>query len=99
MLNIEIEKSTVRVQPYTNKKGQPATLSFQEAWVFLVGADGKAERYPSKLEFIVPRDERGEPQPYAAGHYQLHPSAIYIDQNGRLAANMRLTPQKQRVPA
>lgn len=98
MLKVQIAKPDVRVQPYTDKKGNPATLAFQEAWLFTVDEAGKPDPYPSKVEFIPPRDERGNTAPYAVGDYQLHPSAVYIDRNGRLAAQMRLTPLK-RAPA
>jgi hypothetical protein len=95
VLKVQIAKPDVRVQGYTDKKGQPAKLAFQEAWLFTVDEGGKPDPYPSKVEFIPPRDEHGNTVPYGVGDYQLHPSAVYIDRNGRLAAQMRLTPLKR----
>ncbi len=95
MLKVQIAKPDIRVQAYTDKKGLPAKLAFQEAWLFTVDEAGKPDPYPSKVEFIPPRDEHGNTVPYSVGDYQLHPSAVYIDRNGRLAAQMRLTPLKR----
>ncbi len=96
MLTVKIISPDVRVQPYTNKRTNlPATLSFQTGWVFTVDDAGKPGPFPEKTEFIVPRDKEGKDAPYAAGDYTLHPSAVFIDRDGRLAAQMRLTPQKR----
>jgi hypothetical protein len=95
MLNVKILSPRLRVQPYTDKKGQPATLSFQEAWVYTVDHEGKPGPFPEKLEFIPPRDEQNQVAAYSPGDYTLHPSAVYIGRDGRLAASLRLTPQKR----
>ncbi len=100
MLKVTVDSQTLRIQPYTDKKtGESKTLPFQVAYVFTVDEGGTPGRYPEKLEFIPPRDDQGRPAPYAPGDYQLHPSAVFIDRNGRLAAQMRLTPLKQRAAA
>lgn len=96
MLSVKVVSAALRIQPYTDKKGLPATLPFQTAYVFTVDDEGKPALYPEKLEFIPPRDLAGHPAPYAPGDYTLHPSAVYIGRDGRLAAQMRLTPAKSR---
>ncbi len=100
MLKVTVVSQAVRIQPYTDKKtNEPKTLPFQTAYVFTVDDEGKPGLYPEKIEFIPPRDPAGHSAPYAPGDYQLHPSAVFIDRNGRLAAQMRLTPLKQRAAA
>lgn len=95
MIKVTVLDSKLRTQGYTDKKGQPASLSFQTAYLYTVDEEGKAPPFPEKLEFIAPRDAQGHPAPYAPGDYTLHPSAVYIGRDGRLAANLRLTPLKR----
>lgn len=93
MLKVTVVSPELRKQPYTNKKtGQPAELFFQTAYVHTVDAKGSPAPFPEKIEFIAERDERGQPLAHPKGEYTLHPSAIYVDRDGRLAASMRLTP-------
>lgn len=99
MLKVEVESAALRTQPYTNAKGEAATLPFQMGYIFTVDQAGVPDRYPTKIEFIPPRGDRGEPVPYPPGAYQLHPSAVYVNAKGRLSVNMRLTPQKPKAPA
>jgi hypothetical protein len=99
MLKVTVLDAKLRVQGYTDKKGNAATLPFQTAYIYTVDDEGKSGPFPEKLEFIAPRDPNGNPAAYQPGDYTLHPSAVYIDRNGRLAAQMRLTPLKQRPAA
>lgn len=93
MLKVTVVSPELRRQPYVSKKtGQPAELFFQTAYVHTVDAKGTPAPFPEKIEFIADRDERGEVKAYARGEYTLHPSAVYVDRDGRLAASMRLTP-------
>lgn len=94
MLKVTIASPTLRKQAYISKRtGQPGELYFQTAYLHTVGKDGTSAPFPEKTEFIAERDEQsGQPAAYAKGDYTLHPSAVYIDRDGRLAATMRLTP-------
>ena len=94
MLKVTVVSPELRKQPYTNKKtGQPAELFFQTAYVHTVDAKGLPAPFPEKIEFIAERDPQSQnPIAYAKGEYTLHPSAIYVDRDDRLAASMRLTP-------
>lgn len=76
---------------YTDKKGQAASFVKQVAYAHVVNADGTVPPFPEKFSFIVARGEA----PYAPGEYTLHPSALYVDRDGRLACNPRLTPAKR----
>lgn len=94
MLKVTIVSDELRTQKYVSKRdGKPGELYFQTAYVHTVGKDGKPAPFPEKVEFFAERDERtGNPVAHRRGEYTLHPSAIYIDRDGRLAASMRLTP-------
>jgi hypothetical protein len=100
MLNVKVLSPALRIQPYTDKKtGQPRTIAFQTAWIYTVDEEGKPGPFPEKIEFIPPRPPGAAPdappQAYGPGDYTLHPSAVYLDRDGRLAAQMRLTPLKR----
>lgn len=84
MLKITIVSDTLRQQAYTNKKGLPAKLFFQTAYLHTVGADGKPNYAPEKFEFIADRNELGEPVALALGDFTLHPSAIQLSREGRI---------------
>jgi len=94
MLKVTIVSAELRRQTYTSKTtGKPGELFFQTAYVHTIGKDGKPAPFPEKTEFIAERDEQGVALAWKPGEYQLHPSAVYVDRDGRLAASMRLTPQ------
>lgn len=84
MLKITIVSDTLRSQAYTNKKGLPAKLFFQTAYLHTVGLDGKPNYAPEKFEFIAERSEQGDPIAVALGDYTLHPSAIQLSREGRI---------------
>jgi len=92
MLKITVPKAVVSEIPYTDKKGQPAKLLKQVAYLHTVEEDGAPSFAPARFEVLLPK---GVTTPYPAGEYNLHPSAIGIDQNGRLSCTPRLTPIKR----
>lgn len=92
MIKVTIFSPKLREQAYTDKQGKPAKLYFQTAYLHTIDRDGEIAPVPEKLEFIAERDASGQPQVFAKGDYTLHPSSIYIDRNGRLAASLRLAP-------
>ena len=93
MIKITVAQTTVKeVKGTSAKTGKPYAMAFQTAYAHTLDKDGNAPPYPEKFEVILDKDERDNPKVYPVGDYQLHPSAVYIDQNGRLAIAPRLTP-------
>lgn len=92
MIQVSVHSAALREQPYNDKKtGERKVLHFQTLWLHLIGRNGEAEPYPTKLEVIADVDQRnGMPTAYQPGKYSLHPSAIYIDRDNRLAVAPRL---------
>lgn len=96
MIKITVAQTTVKEMRGTSKtSGKPYHLRFQTAYAHTVDKDGNQPPYPEKFEVILDTDAL----PFAPGEYTLHPSALYIDRDGRLACSPRLTPIKQRAAA
>lgn len=96
MIRVTVAQGTVREIPFTNKKGQPAKFYVQTAYAHTLDREGNTPPYPEKIEVGLDTDPlTGMPKPYTPGEYQLHPSAVYVDRNGRLAISPRLTPWKK----
>lgn len=94
MIRITVHSGEARSINYTNKRtGQPATLRVQTAYAHIVNEQGETAPYPEKFEVTL----RDGQSPYAPGDYTLHPSAIYLDRDGRLAVAPRLVPVKARA--
>lgn len=91
---------TVYNQPTRRMSGigktsqKPYDLTFQTVYAHTVDRDGVAPPVPEKLEVILEKDA----QPYAPGDYTLHPSAVYVDRDGKLQCSPRLVPVKVRAP-
>ena len=98
MLKVTVVSNTLRRQPYVSKKdGKPGELFFQTVYLHTVDKDGKEGPFPEKLETIAERDPNTQnPVAFDPGVYTLHPSAVFVDRDGRLAASLRLTPSKPR---
>lgn len=61
----------------------------QTVYLHLFDRDGKPLPYPEKTDVFLDNDPQGNPKPYAAGDYQLHPSSIYLDEKRRIAVAPR----------
>jgi hypothetical protein len=70
----------------TGKNGKPFSFNKQTIYAHVEG-----ETYPLKSEFIL---EDGQ-APLSIGTYDLHPSSVYIDRNGRVAINPLFIPSKK----
>jgi len=93
MWKVTILPTPVEVISYTSKKdGSPQSLRKQTGYLHTFTSDGQASPFPDKFAFLLNRDEA----PYAPGEYTLHPSALIVDREGRLAALPRLTPATKR---
>ena len=86
---ITIAAALVREINYTDKAGKPAQLLTQTAYLHSLDENGKPGPFPDKFEIVLPR---GQTMPYGQGQYTLHPSAIFVDRNGRLSCAPRLVP-------
>lgn len=92
MIKIIVHKSEPRSIPYTSKRtGQQATLRAQEAYAFTVNEQNEPAPFPEKFEILL-RD--GQPA-YPVGEYQLHPSSLYLNREGKLVVAPRLVPLKK----
>ena len=90
MIKIEIDNPTVReMQGMSAKTNKPYHLRIQEGYAFIVGPDGKPNKYPEKFEFMLDKDQA----PFPTGTYHLHPSAIGV-RDGRLTITTALAPVK-----
>lgn len=100
MIQITVAQDTIRVISYTDKRtGKPAKFYVQTAYAHTVDKQGNRPPYPEKIELPLDRDEHGQPLAHPPGEYALHPSAIYVDRNGRLQVGVRLAPLKTKQAA
>ena len=94
---IQIHSASLRAIDYTDKKtNQPARLLTQTAYLHSVNENGERGPVPDKFEIVLPRGVTVGSQP---GLYTLHPSALYVDRNGRLQVSARLAPLPQPAKA
>jgi hypothetical protein len=90
---IQVHSASLRQIDYADRKtGQPARLLAQTAYLHTVNENGEKGPVPDKFEFVLPKGVSTGTPP---GLYTLHPSAVYVDRNGRLSVSPRLAP----VPA
>ena len=100
MIRITVSQGEARGITFTNKRtGKPDRFYVQTAYAHTVDKSGNPPLYPEKVELALDKHpETGEPMTYAPGEYQLHPSSVYVDRNGRLAIGARLAPLKKATP-
>lgn len=97
MLKVTITSTTIREMKGVGKtSGKPYHMAFQTAWIHTFDKDGTPSPFPEKIEVALDRaKDDGAFLFHPAGEYQLHPSAIYVDQNGGLAVAPRLVAMKK----
>lgn len=89
MIRVSIAQTTVReLSGVSSKTGKPYQLRFQTGYAHTVDKDGNPPAYPEKFEISLDREQPA----YQPGDYTLHPSAVYVDRDNRLAVSARLTP-------
>lgn len=89
MIKVTVAQTTVRELKGTSaKSGRAYHLRFQSGYAHTVDKEGNTPPFPEKFEISLDTDQA----PYAVGDYTLHPSAVYVDRDGRLAISPRLTP-------
>ena len=95
MITVSIHSADLRQQPYKSKKdGSPQMLHLQTVYVHTFDRNGQPNPYPEKVELFAERNEAGQPVALPIGKYILHPSSIYVDQNGRLSVAPKLVAAK-----
>lgn len=93
MIVIEVHaNSQVKVINYTDKKGNAAQMSKQDAYIHLTDINGNAKPYPEAVSLSLPKSLDGRPRPYAAGRYTLHPSSFYLDKYQGIVVAPKLVP-------
>ncbi|CAG0973115.1 hypothetical protein BURK2_01413 [Burkholderiales bacterium] len=88
MIRVTVAQTTVKEISGTSTKGKPYKLRFQTGYGHTVDKDGNAPPFPEKFEIMLENDQPA----YAPGDYQLHPSSVYVNRDGRLDISARLTP-------
>lgn len=95
MLNVTITSPVIREMKGVGKtSGKPYHMGFQTAWIHTFEKDGQPMPFPEKVEIVLEKAPDGAFLFHSPGKYQLHPSSIYVDQNGGLAVAPRLVPVK-----
>ncbi len=89
MIQVRIVNPAVKeLKGVSKTTGRDYHIRTQQAYAFCIDQQGVIAEFPDKFEISLDRDQ----PPYAAGTYQLHPSAVYINREGRLAVAPRLMP-------
>lgn len=92
MIRVTVAQSTVReLKGVSKTSGKPYHMRFQSGYAHTVDRDGNTPPYPEKFEIMLGSEDVA----YVPGEYTLHPSAVYVDRDGRLAVSPRLTPIKK----
>lgn len=63
----------------------------QEAYAHTLNREGKPNKYPTRIEFVLDDDA----QPVPAGQYTLAPQSIYVDRFGGLSLSPKLVSAKR----
>lgn len=98
MLKITITSTAVREMKGIGKaSGKAYHFGMQTAWVHTHEKNGDSLPFPEKIDLMLDQDKDGAFLFNAPGEYTLHPSSIYVDQNGRLAVAPRLIPAAKKA--
>lgn len=90
MITITVAQTTVKEFAGVSKtSGKPYKMRFQVGYAHTVDKDGNKPPFPEKFEFLLD----GDAPAFQPGEYTLHPSALYVDRDGRLTCSPRLTPK------
>lgn len=87
MIKITITSPIVREMKGIGKaSGKPYHMRFQTGHAFTVDQDGLIAPFPDKFEISLDEGQF----PYPAGDYQLQPSSLFVNRDGRLEVRPRL---------
>lgn len=95
-IRITIAQSSAETINYTSKKdGSAQQLRKQIGYAHVVNESNESALYPEKFGFLLNREQ----QPFPAGEYTLHPSAIAVRDGQLVLSSNRLTPVKAKTVA
>jgi len=95
MIRITVAQTSVReLKGVSKTSGKPYHMRFQTGYAFTQDKDGNQPPFPEKFDVMLDADQLA----YPVGDYTLHPSAVYVDRDGRLALSARLTPVSKAKP-
>jgi hypothetical protein len=96
MLKVTITSASFREMKGTGKvSGKPYHMAMQTAYLHTIDRDGVHAPFPEKTEISLEKDEQGLFMNYQPGEYTLHPSSVYVDRDGKVAATLRLVSSKK----
>jgi hypothetical protein len=88
MIRVTVAQTTVKeVKGVSKVSGKPYEMRFQTGYAHTVDKEGNVPPYPEKFEIMLDKDQAA----YAPGDYQLHPSSVYVNRDGRADIAVRLT--------
>lgn len=89
MIKVTITSPEIRELKGTSKTtNRPYHIRTQVGYLHTVAPSGEIAEIPDKFEIALSEDEPG----YTRGHYQLLPSSLYVNRDGRLDCRARLAP-------
>ncbi len=89
MITIAITSPEIReLKGIAKVSGRPYHLRIQTGYAFTVSPEGVISDFPDKFEITLDADQ----PPYLRGKYQLQPSSVFVNRDGRLDIRTRLTP-------
>lgn len=92
MIKVTVAQTKIQERKGDSKvTGKPYHLRIQDAYLHSVDGEGNQPPFPEKFEILLDSDQA----PWAPGEYTLHPSAIFLNRDGRLSCAPRLTPIKR----
>lgn len=91
MLQIDIESTEIIER---QKRDRSGSYFQQQAYVHTCDRDGRPMRHPELIFIFVPKDERGQPQPYKQGKYTLAPQSLVVRNRQLDLGFLNLVPMK-----
>lgn len=96
MLKVTVTSASFREMKGTAKiSGKAYHMAMQTAYLHTIDKDGVHAPFPEKTEIMLDKAEDGAFLFYAPGEYTLHPSSVYVDRDGKIAATLRLVSSKK----
>lgn len=95
MIKISIIDTKTRQNKGIGKaSGKPFDMTMQKCYAFTHDREsGELNPFPEAFDIILKKDPAGNPEIYAPGDYQLHPSSIFMGQYG-----LEVTPKLVPIP-
>ena len=91
MIKVRVTSSDIRnLDGVSKTTGKEYHLRMQTVHGFFISPEGVVPEYPDKFDVFLEKDQSA----YAPGWYTLHPSAVYLNFDGKLSISPRLTPIK-----